>query len=300
MKRLLYILPFLAVLLAIPSYTQAKTISEVLADARVLYLTGEYEKALKELDRLKPYVPVMKAPDKIELYKYLGFCHIAFGKIDEARGEFQEALKINPGLALDPTTVSPKIMEVFDEVKASMPAQQPPPSAAPEAKPAPSPAPSRGPARPAPVAKAAPRQPVVRPAPRPVAGLTPGQAALRSLALPGWGQYLTGQKVKGFAIMGVTAAAVGYLAYSHIAFSQAQSNYKSASDPVTASTAYDEYNKSNFSKNLSYIILGVVWAGNVADAYFLSPRNSTQQRSSLPLDITPLNGGVQVAYHYDF
>jgi len=331
MRRFFYAILIFAVLFILPSYSQAKTIGEVLTDARVLYLTGEYEKALAELEKLKPYVSVMKAPDKVELYKYLAFCHIAFGRIDMAKEAFQEALKANPNLALDPNTVSPKIMEVFEEVRAAMPPPPPPP--APEAAPPPPPTPPPAPVAeaappppptPAPIPEAAPppppppapvpeakpapkpvarpvtRPPVVRPAPRVEVKVTPGQAALRSLLLPGWGQISTGQKTKGYIFMGVVAGSLGFLGYSHAAYFQAQSNYKDATDPATAMTAYDDYNKSNSMKNISYIVLAVAWAGNVADAYFLSPRSSSGRQASMPLEIVPVDGGAQLAYRYEF
>ena len=303
MRRFFYAILIFAVLFILPSYSQAKTIGEVLTDARVLYLTGEYEKALAELEKLKPYVSVMKAPDKVELYKYLAFCHIAFGRIDMAKEAFQEALKANPNLALDPNTVSPKIMEVFEEVRAAMPPPPPPP--APEAAPPPPPTPPPAPvpeAKPAPkpVARPVTRPPVVRPAPRVEVKVTPGQAALRSLLLPGWGQISTGQKTKGYIFMGVVAGSLGFLGYSHAAYFQAQSNYKDATDPATAMTAYDDYNKSNSMKNISYIVLAVAWAGNVADAYFLSPRSSSGRQASMPLEIVPVDGGAQLAYRYEF
>jgi len=336
MRRFFYSILVFTILITLPSYSQAKTIGEVLTDARVLYLTGEYEKALKELEKLKPYVSVMKAPDKVELYKYLGFCHIAFGNMDLAKEAFQEALKANPNLALDPNTVSPKIMEVFEEVKATMP--PPPPAPVPEAKPAPPPPPPPAPVaeaappppptpapvpeakpappppppapvpeakpapppKPAPVARPVTRPPVVRPTPRVEVKVTPGQAALRSLLLPGWGQISTGQKTKGYIFMGVVAGSIGFLGYSHAAFFQAQSNYQDATDPATAMTAYDDYNKSNSMKNISYIVLAVAWAGNVADAYFLSPKGSPGRQASLPLEIVPVEGGAQLAYRYEF
>ena len=233
-----------------------------------------------------------------------------------AKEAFQEALKANPNLALDPNTVSPKIMEVFEEVRAAMPppppppapeAAPPPPAPVPEAAPPPPPAPTPPPA-PVPEAKPAPkpmarpvtRPPVVRPTPRVEVKVTPGQAALRSLLLPGWGQISTGQKTKGYIFMGVVAGSLGFLGYSHAAYFQAQSNYKDATDPATAMTAYDDYNKSNSMKNISYIVLAVAWAGNVADAYFLSPRSSSGRQASMPLEIVPVDGGAQLAYRYEF
>lgn len=306
------LLIFLGLFLAIPSSTEAKTISQVLADAKVLYLTGEYEKALNELARLKPYVNVMKPEDKIELYKYLGFCHTAFGKLDEAKTDFQEALKINPNLALDPSTVSPKIIEVFEGAKAAMPAQPAtppvqeakpaPPPPVQEAKPAPAPAPAPpvAPAKPGPAARPHPRPPVVRPTPPVTAKVTPSGAALRSLALPGWGQIVSGQKTKGYIIMGAAAGALGFLGYTHAAYFQAQSSYKSASDPVTAMKAYDDYNKANSMKNISYIVIGVVWAGNVLEAFLSAPAPPTPAHASVPLEIIPVSGGAQLAYRYEF
>ncbi len=305
MNRFAAPLCLLLALLLIPLTAQAKTISEVLADAKVLYLTGEYEKALKELNRVKPYASVMKPEDKVELFKYLGFCHVAFGNFAEAKSDFTEALKVNPRLGLDTASVSPKIIEVFEEAKTAFRVQaQPVVPMAP-----------RGQARPGPSARPALRGPMVRPAPRVTAGITPGGAALRSLAAPGWGQLASGHDLHGYIFMGLTAGALGFLGYSHATYFQAQSNYRSASDPATAMSAYNDYNQSNFMKNMSYIILAAVWGGNVLDAYLVSATSSSpasasyrgqnpprvrHSRSSVPLEIIPVDGGVQLALHHEF
>jgi hypothetical protein len=60
----------------------------------------------------------LKREDDIgKSYRFLAYCHIALGERDLGKKAFEKALAIQPGLQLDPTYISPKIMKVFEEVR---------------------------------------------------------------------------------------------------------------------------------------------------------------------------------------
>ncbi|MGQ9701604.1 MAG: hypothetical protein ACUVQT_04020 [bacterium] len=87
---------------------------------------------------------------------------------------------MNQKLELDPATVSPKIIKVFEEAKAEMGAViTKPPTTQPPAKPV---------------------KPVVQPV-----KVSTGGALVRSCCLPGWGQMYKGQSTKGRNLMIATA-----------------------------------------------------------------------------------------------
>jgi len=81
-----------------------------------LYFTGEYRAALESLmEALKR--GLKREDDMCKTYRFLAYCHIALGEKNLGKRAFEEALAINPGLKLDPTYISPKIMEVFEEAR---------------------------------------------------------------------------------------------------------------------------------------------------------------------------------------
>lgn len=82
-----------------------------------LYLAGEYRAALQSLmEALKR--GLKKEDDICKTYRFLAYCHIALGERDLGRRAFEKALAIRPGLKLDPTYISPKIMGIFEEAQA--------------------------------------------------------------------------------------------------------------------------------------------------------------------------------------
>lgn len=81
-----------------------------------LYFTGEYRTALQSL--MEALKRGLKREDDIcKAYRFLAYCHIALGERNLGKRAFEEALAIRPGLMLDPTYISPKIIGVFEEVQ---------------------------------------------------------------------------------------------------------------------------------------------------------------------------------------
>jgi len=81
-----------------------------------LYFAGEYRSALDNL--MEALERGLKREDDIgKSYRFLAYCHIALGERDLGKRAFEKALAIHPRLELDPTYISPKIMEVFEEVQ---------------------------------------------------------------------------------------------------------------------------------------------------------------------------------------
>ncbi len=81
-----------------------------------LYFAGEYRSALENLkEALKR--GLKRKDDIAKSYRFLAYSHIALGQRNLGKRAFEKALAIHPGLQLDPTYISPKIMKVFEEVQ---------------------------------------------------------------------------------------------------------------------------------------------------------------------------------------
>lgn len=153
---------------------------KLLEKAKLYYNNGEYENAIKQLEDALQYLKQLNQTEQVEAYKYLAFSYVAFGDKERAKEQFKKALLLDPKLELDPATVSPKIIKVFEEAKAEMAVVTPkPPTVQPPAK---------------------PTKPVVQPAQVSTTG-----ALLRSCCLPGWGQMYKGESSKGKKLMIATA-----------------------------------------------------------------------------------------------
>jgi TM2 domain-containing membrane protein YozV len=92
---------------------------------------------------------------------------------------------------------------------------------------------------------------------------TPANAMMRSMILPGWGQFYNGQPLKGLLFAGVEIAAVGG---AFVMYSKANTTY---SDYETKRTddLYTDYSKQIDTTNLFIYLAAAIWAGNILDAY---------------------------------
>jgi len=100
--------------------------------------------------------------------------------------------------------------------------------------------------------------------------LTPANAAIRSLLVPGWGQLFNGEKAKGYIII----AAEGVLLTGSLILYRVAENtyekYEETGDPD--SELYDRYSREITATNVLLIGAGILWGYAVIDAYLNSPR----------------------------
>ena len=88
---------------------------ESLRNARFEEALVDARKARSLLRALDPQPGVAQRRARVETLS--GMAEIALGRDDAARASFSRALEADPLLALDPDTVSPKILRVFEEAR---------------------------------------------------------------------------------------------------------------------------------------------------------------------------------------
>jgi|WetSurMetagenome_2_1015567.scaffolds.fasta_scaffold1003127_1 hypothetical protein len=96
---------------------------------------------------------------------------------------------------------------------------------------------------------------------------TPSNAALRSLMLPGWGQFFNNQPTKGYIFAGAAVLAVGG---AFMMYSKANSTYSDYETKRTA-TLYDDYTSQVDTANLFVYAAAAIWVVNIFDAYMSAP-----------------------------
>lgn len=99
-----------------------------------------------------------------------------------------------------------------------------------------------------------------------------GDAAFRSLLVPGLGQFYNRQPVKGWAFAGTEAALLGGALAFHLSGTQAYDDYKAfggggPSPSAEAARLYDQATSRYRTRNWLLAGAGVVWAVNVVDAW---------------------------------
>lgn len=101
---------------------------------------------------------------------------------------------------------------------------------------------------------------------------TPVNAALRSLILPGWGQFFNGQKTKGY-ILGAVAlgCAVGSVVTYQLALKDWDDYEKKGipDDPL-----YDSYKGKVITTNVLIGVSAAAWIYAVVDAYLAGPKTT--------------------------
>ncbi|WP_412062382.1 hypothetical protein [Rubrivirga sp. IMCC45206] len=175
------------------------------------------------------------SPDQlVTVHTTLGVLLHARGEPVEARRQFEAALSLDPALALDPVLVSPKTVEFFDEIQAKFAAPQ-----------------------------AGPVVPTIRYVV--LEDRRPG-AALRSLALPGWGQFHKGDRAKGWAFALAAGASLAATGAASAARASARDAYLAAVTPADAERLYPAYDRWHRTRAALAVGTAAVWAAAALDA----------------------------------
>lgn len=218
----------------------------MLGKAKDHYYSGEYEFAIRELENALQFLKQLKQTDQVEAYKYLAFSYVAFGDRIKAKEQFKKALVLDPQLELDPATVSPKIIKVFEEAKAEIAV--------------------------APLTE--PLEPATRVTTEEISGF---DATIRSCCVSGWGQMYRGERSKGKKMMIAWGVTGGATLVSWVIAGNKENKYKDlrSIQPGDYDDAYEQYKLwLNIAAANTIVFLGV-HAYNLFDIIFRKPRTGT-------------------------
>ena len=94
---------------------------------------------------------------------------------------------------------------------------------------------------------------------------TPANSAIRSLILPGWGQFFNEQNKKGYIIAG---AAIATFAGAYMYYAKANSTYDDYADAgIKNGPLYSDYETQANQAMLVSLLCAGVWIYGVVDAY---------------------------------
>lgn len=276
-----------AILLAAPVSAQeaAGGPDRLLAKTKLLYDSGKYQEAFNELVAIlgQGKEKQFDAKTFAEIYRYLAFCYSAYDKRDLSKKQFKNALKYDPYLVLDPIYTSPKIMEVFGEAKLEFIKEGGMAKAeadkAARAKAAQQAAPPKEQ-----VAQAEENDPVIikKATGRSRGKMVSSGGTMARSIIPGWGQFYTGYKTKGYLFAGGALTSLA-LTLFYVKQAYTAEDYYNQASPYEKKAKYDEAKQFATYRNVFVGVTVAVWAAGCIDAYFDS-RSAPRRRSGL---VTP-------------
>jgi len=245
--------------------------------AKIYYNSGEYEKAVASLENALQYLKQLNQIDQVEAYKYLAFSYVAQGDKEKAKEQFKNALALDPSLELDPTTVSPKIIKVFEEVKSEIAAK--PPVVLP-----------------------------VKPPVKPVSPVSAKQvstfgATMRSCCVPGWGQIYKGESSKGTKLIITSSILLSSTIITYVITDNKHQTYLGfgPDDPNGMEDAYRAYKFWYSTATLSLMGLMGVYLYNIYDVVFKKAKTKTSfYEPNNGLYCSPGIGQIQFGYNIRF
>jgi tetratricopeptide (TPR) repeat protein len=196
-----------------------------------LYLGGFYDQVIETADSC---LQQKLTTAELETYhQYKAFAYVALGENGKAKEEFKIILLLDPARKLDPSLVSPKIIEVFEQAKNEMPV-----------------ATTHELPRPLPVQK----------------------RNLSLLFFPGIYQLASGEKAKGSLFLSFEIAAVSGLAVSQVATLNTHNDYLKAREPDDIEKKYSDYKKwFSIRSGCAGCALGM-YLVNIVDGLLSKPR----------------------------
>lgn len=175
-----------------------------------LFTAGQFAKV--EVQALRQLMPSSGATEneRTGAYLYLGFVATLDGRADEAEDAFAEALRIQPGLSLDPVYVPPGLLMSFNRVRVTLDAKD------------------NSPRNDKKISFARSEHYVL--------------GTISNLVVPGTGFMISNRGNRGTLWMMLQLASAGMCAYAYQKMDSAEEDYLKASNPGVIASRYDKYN----------------------------------------------------------
>ena len=208
---------------------------QVVLDMREAFQGLDYDQAEILAGEILARYEMFSVDALIETHVTLALIRYAQNRQNEAELQFISALTLKPDLELDPVLVSPKVRTFFEELKVSreeidLEAED----------------------------SEASRYIFVQD-PRP-------GAAIRSMLVPGWGQFYKNEPVKGYVFVGAWVGSLGATVVTHIRRQDAARSYRIARAPDDIEARYNTYNRTHKLRNALFITAASVWVVSYIDA----------------------------------
>lgn len=245
---------------------------QLVVEMREAFQNLNYDRAEQLADSILSRYDGFLRDELIETHVTLALIQYAQNRQREAELQFVSALSLNPELELDPMLVSPKVRTFFEDIKETRQLRM-----------------AEGEER------VEPRYIFVRD-PRPA-------AAVRSMIVPGWGQFYKEEPVKGYVFAGAWVGTAGASFIAHIRRQDAATAYRQATDPTEIMDRYQTYNRTHKFRNAMLVTSAAVWLVSYVDA-LVSDGEPALQSDNRPFSFSVhptsdfSNGEIQVRIRF--
>jgi hypothetical protein len=110
-----------------------------------------------------------------------------------------------------------------------------------------------------------------------------GSATIKNLFLPGLGQFEFGETQKGILFSAASALNIGALIYFILDANKKENNYYNENDPSLIPQRYDEYNNAYKIRNTLLISYAVIWLYSQIDLLFMNGKEPTRANQTVGL-----------------
>ena len=236
-KKIIVLIVALTPILVADASAQSMTLDEI----RDAYRSLQLDVAERELRQIIASPAGHSLSDLTESHLLLGVILHTRGRNEEARTQFLSALQLDASARPSELDTSPKTLAFFEDARRSfeesLAVQQP-----------------------------ASEITYVR-----VADVRPA-AAMRSMVVPGWGQFYRGDTNKGLILGSAWLLSAGGTVAAHFYRRDAKKSYESETDPDRVADRFDTFKRWNTRRGIASIAAGAVWAVAYVDA--ISSRGS--------------------------
>ncbi len=236
------------------------------ADIRAQYELFEYQKVISLADSVLNHGDTLYSSDIVDIWLLKAQSHYALDQVAEARKCFVELLKIQSDFSPNAEAISPKIISLFNEVKADFEKQKT-------------------------VIVKRPVQ-IIEPVHREEIKYKPEHAALyhfailKSVVLPGWGHLTLEENTKGWVITSAAAVNLTSLVYYVFSTNAKEKRYLNENIPAEIKSKYNEYNSSYKIRNSLIVSFVALWLYAQYDFYYMlqpAPNESAGMSHFSPL-----------------
>ena len=242
------------------------------------YAKFDYDKVIKLSDQL---IAKGNISDSLMIELHLMRANVFYsnGADSLTRKSFEQILKINKKYIPDPSITSPKLISIFNEVKADYIRKNPDAEMI------------------QPADSTKPKQEIKYLAPVPSVS-----AVVKNLLLPGLGQLHYGNLTKGWLNAAASVLNIGAVIYFTIDANNKQDNYLKETDSFLIQQKYDEYNKSFKLRNTFIITYAAIWLYSQIDLLFFTNENESIQSEPVGsrINFTPSGNDFQLSFRIPF
>ena len=204
---------------------------------RYLYNEIKFAQVISKGNSLLKNRPGIPREHLQEIHKYLALAYYNTGHQDSSRAHFYTLLSLSPDFELDPVQTSPKILDFFQAIKSAFSSDQQQKTAVPYT------------------------EYVFLSDARP-------QAGLRSLVIPGWGQYFKSQKKRGLIFGSAFFGVAGATGVTYFLEKNRRTAYGAERNPQRVAAKYDAYNNMSKTRRLLQYTAAAIWTTALLDALF--------------------------------